>query len=85
MCRCAPFNQKTNPLIKEEKKNITKPSQEKVTAFILALIGLAFLATGLYLVLGGTGTLPAFTSGIGLLIGGAAFGIAGINRSLNIR
>lgn len=40
---------------------------------VLAIIGAAFIGTGLYLSMGGTGTIPSLTSGWALIAAGAAF------------
>ena len=54
-----------------EKETICEATLEKTSALVMFLIGMAFLASGLYLHLGGIGTIPAITGGTGLIAGGA--------------
>ena len=53
-----------------EKESVCAATLEKISALVIALIGIAFLASGLYLLLGRIGTIPALTGGSGLLAGG---------------
>ena len=55
-----------------EKEILCAATLEKISALVVALIGVSFLASGLYLLLGGIGTIPSFTGGSGLLAGGVA-------------
>lgn len=55
-----------------EEGVVYEATLEKTAAVILGLIGIAFLATGLYLLIGRIGTIPAITGGTGLLMGGVA-------------
>lgn len=52
----------------------------RLTSVVLALIGMAFLASGSYLLLSGTGTIPAHTSGVALMIGGATLLLSTFSR-----
>lgn len=54
------------------QERVCEVSSQRITTLVIALIGLALLATGLYLLLGGVGTIPALTGGSGLLAGGVA-------------
>lgn len=54
----------------DKKEPVCEVTFDKISALVVTLIGLAFLASGLYLLLGRIGTIPALTGGSGLLAGG---------------
>ena len=57
----------------KDKKSLCQAPKDKMLALVLLLIGSLFIATGLYLLLGSIGTIPAIFLGSALLAGGASF------------
>lgn len=57
------------------KKTVCAVSLNKATLFVLSLIALAFLSSGIYLLVGKIGTIPALTGGSGLLVGSVSIGV----------
>jgi hypothetical protein len=55
-----------------ESKIVCNVTNRQVSVFVLTLIGAAFIGTGLYLYLGGIGTVPTLIGGTGLLLAGVA-------------
>ena len=53
-----------------QRETVCVVTLEKITALVISLIGIAFLASGLYLLMGTVGTIPALTGGSGLAAGG---------------
>jgi hypothetical protein len=53
-----------------EKRALCWISKERTTAVVLFLIGLMFVATGLYLLVGKIGTIASFPTGCALLVAG---------------
>lgn len=54
----------------ESKKPILEVKQNVIVSLVLQLIGAAFVVTGLYLMLGGIGTIAAFSGGLFLGVAG---------------
>lgn len=55
----------------KEPETVCQVSKDRTTALVLFLIGIAFIGTGLYLLLAGVGTIPTLSIGCALLAAGS--------------